>query len=88
MPNMLSGCFRAGSLRPLRVFAQGQCIPASAIMNLGGMSMNIQRKNSAHHFCMQSEREQTLVLPPIMYSASSFEMPLTCFSHKTISIRS
>ena len=23
--------------------------------------MNIQRKNSAHHFCMQSECEQTLV---------------------------
>ena len=23
--------------------------------------MNIQRKNSAHHFRMQSEREQTLV---------------------------
>ena len=23
--------------------------------------MNIQRKNSAHHFLMQSEREQTLV---------------------------
>ena len=25
--------------------------------------MNIQRKNSAHHFRMQSEREQTLVTP-------------------------
>ena len=25
--------------------------------------MNIQRKNSAHHFRMQSEREQTLVGP-------------------------
>ena len=24
--------------------------------------MNIQRKNSAHHFLMQSEREQTLVI--------------------------
>ena len=24
--------------------------------------MNIQRKNSTHHFRMQSEREQTLVL--------------------------
>ena len=24
--------------------------------------MNIQRKNSAHHFRMQSEREQTLVI--------------------------
>ena len=23
--------------------------------------MNIQRKNSAHHFRMQSEREQTLI---------------------------
>ena len=29
--------------------------------DLGGMSMNIQRKNSAQHFLMQSEREQTLV---------------------------
>ena len=29
--------------------------------------MNIQRKNSAHHFRMQSEREQTLVSrsPPV-----------------------
>ena len=25
--------------------------------------MNIQRKNSAYHFRMQSERKQTLVLP-------------------------
>ena len=32
------------------------------LFNLGGMSMNIQRKNSAHHFRMQSEREQTLVV--------------------------
>ena len=31
------------------------------LCNLGGMSMNIQRKNSAHHFRMQSERVQTLV---------------------------
>ena len=30
------------------------------LCTLGGMSMNIQRKNSAHHFRMQSEREQTL----------------------------
>ena len=29
--------------------------------NLGGMSVNIQQKNSAHHFRMQSEREQTLI---------------------------
>ena len=32
--------------------------------------MNIQRKNSAHHFRMQSERKQTLVLymhfPPLV----------------------
>ena len=34
------------------------------------MSMNIQRKNSAHHFRMQSEREQTLA----------------CFTHKAIRI--
>ena len=29
--------------------------------------MNIQRQNSAHHFRMQSEREQTLVLDLILY---------------------
>ena len=33
------------------------------LCNFGGMSMNIQRKNSAHHFRMQIEREQTLVAP-------------------------
>ena len=27
--------------------------------------MNIQRKNSAHHFRMQSEREQTSVLSDV-----------------------
>ena len=32
--------------------------------------MNIQRKNSAHHFRMQSEREQTLV-------SVHFRRPLT-----------
>ena len=31
--------------------------------NLDGISMNIQEKNSAHYFRVQSEREQTLVLP-------------------------
>ena len=29
--------------------------------------MNIQRKNSAHHFRMQSEREQTLVTFPVFF---------------------
>ena len=29
--------------------------------------MNIQRKNSADHFRMQSEREQTLVRPYLFY---------------------
>ena len=33
----------------------------SQACNLEGMSMNIQRKNSAYHFRMQSERVQTLV---------------------------
>ena len=28
--------------------------------------MNIQRENSAHHFRMQSEREQTLVLNSLL----------------------
>ena len=37
----------------------GQCIPASAIIQF---RRNVQRKNSAHHFRMQSEREQTLEL--------------------------
>ena len=35
--------------------------------------MNIQRKNSAHHFRMQSEREQTLVfgtLPAMLVARS------------------
>ena len=30
--NVLSGCFRTGSPRPIRTFAPGQCIPATAIM--------------------------------------------------------
>ena len=42
----------------LRVDVSAYRLPQSC--NLGGMSMNIQQKNSAHHFCMQSEREQTL----------------------------
>ena len=29
--------------------------------------MNIQRKNSAHHFRMQSEREQTLVFINVVF---------------------
>ena len=29
--------------------------------------MNIQRKNSAHHFRMQSEREQTLVRVVVVF---------------------
>ena len=60
---MLSRRFRTGSPRPLLTFAPSQCIPRyrlPQLCNLGGMSMNIQRKNSAHHFRMQSEREQTL----------------------------
>ena len=32
--------------------------------------MNIQRKNSAHHFCMQSEREQTLDPSQVQLSGS------------------
>ena len=61
MPNLLRVRFCTGSPRPLGTFAPGQCIPAAAIMQFKRMSMNIQRKNSAHHFRMQSEREQTLV---------------------------
>ena len=34
--------------------------------------MNIQRKNSAHHFRMQSEREQTLI------HTSSFFLMFIC----------
>ena len=61
MPNVLSGRFRTGSPRPLRTFAPGQCIPASAIMQFRRNVYEYLTKNSAHHFRMQSEREQTLV---------------------------
>ena len=55
MPNVLSGRFRTGSPRPLRTFAPGQyTYRLPQLFNLGGMSMNIQLKNSAHHFRMQS----------------------------------
>ena len=37
--------------------------------------MNIQRKNSAHHFHMQSEREQTLVIT-IEISGAQLKMGL------------
>ena len=66
---VLSGRFRTGSPRPHPAHAlSGLSRQVSAYKlpqscNLGGMSMNIQRtKNSAHHFRMQSEREQTLVI--------------------------
>ena len=39
--------------------------------------MNIQRKNSAHHFRMQSEREQTLVSGLCGKIASAIENWLT-----------
>ena len=61
MPNVLNGRFRTGSPRPLRTFAPGQCIPASAIMQFRRNVYEYSTKNSAHHFRMQSEREQTLV---------------------------
>ena len=35
--------------------------------------MNIQRKNSAHHFRMQSEREQTLGIYVVMVTVSNNE---------------
>ena len=39
--------------------------------------MNIQRKNSAHHFRMQSEREQTLVSSgQTLYRAAPLETKL------------
>ena len=78
---MLSGRFSTGSPRPLQTFAPGQCIPASAIMQF---SMNIQRKNSAHHFRMQSEREQTLAknkCSSIFYSALQSAFLLQTCAH-------
>ena len=42
--------------------------------------MNIQRKNSAHHFRMQSEREQTLVtLIAIKYRKKVYELHSLAF---------
>ena len=35
--------------------------------------MNIQRKNSTHHFRMQSEREQTLRYSTVNKTDSNFE---------------
>ena len=61
MPNVLSGRFRTGSTCPLRTFAPGQCIPTSAIMQFRRNVYEYSTKYSAHHFHMQSEREQTLV---------------------------
>ena len=40
--------------------------------------MNIQRKNSAHHFRMQSEREQTLVVEPAFNHMISILVTLLC----------
>ena len=56
MPNMLSGHFRTGShaLSGLSHQISAYQLPQSC--NLGGMSMNIQRKNSSHHFLVQSDR--------------------------------
>ena len=39
--------------------------------------MNIQRKNSAHHFRMQSEREQTLGLHEVKFLHDLFTKFLT-----------
>ena len=47
--------------------------------------MNIQRKNSAHHFRMQSEREQTLVeLPQVLWKCNSTNCHL-CFTITLVS---
>ena len=62
MANVLSGLFRAGSPRSLRTFRPGHSAHRLLqLCNLGGMSMNIQRKNSDRHFRKQSERKKTLV---------------------------
>ena len=41
--------------------------------------MNIQRKNSAHHFLMQSEREQTLM--HVNHSKGIMQHPFLYFNH-------
>ena len=46
--------------------------------------MNIQRKNSAHHFRMQSEREQTLGNPQLTYIYFSSAIVALRFYDKTI----
>ena len=61
MPNVLCGRFRTGRTCPLRTFAPGQCIPASAIMQFRRNVYEYSMKNSTHHFRMQSECEQTVV---------------------------
>ena len=43
--------------------------------------MNIQRKNSAHHFCIQSEREQTLVPQFSLLSPQSHHPPYALAAH-------
>ena len=61
--------WRQSAKRVEWAFPHGQPTPSpdfrarsvhTGFRNLGGMSMNIQRKNFAHHFRIQSEREQTL----------------------------
>ena len=50
--------------------------------------MNIQRKNSAHHFRMQSEREQTLVnIFSLFIYGSHFRQPITVDKNKQCQYR-
>ena len=53
--------FPHGQPTPSRLSRQVGAYRLPQSCNLEGMSMNIQLKNSAHHFCIQSECEQTLV---------------------------
>ena len=63
MQNVADGRFRAGSTRPLHTFAPSQCILPSTIMQFRRNVYEYSTgKNSAYHFRMQSEREQTVVI--------------------------
>ena len=62
---------------PSTSFPRLVALPGAAMMQLDGISMNIQEENSALYFRMQSEREQTLVSSgQTLYRAAPLETKL------------
>ena len=59
---IVNGRFRSGSTRLSGLSHQVNAYSLPQSCNLEGMSMNIQRKNSAYNFRMQSDWKQTLVI--------------------------